>query len=162
ARSNPAEPVALGGVVNTLNTTAAIEEAGGGISSFRAVAVDAAGNIAMAGDTREGRDRPQRGLVGLRVVGEACAPDARRIEEISAALVARAKERHTACARPDRPARFRIGAGGKDLVVVVRPLVGDVDAFLMRGNEILDTSLNGMWRPEILLLPATGRDVEVM
>jgi hypothetical protein len=161
ARSNAAEPVALGGIVNTLNSTASVQEASGGISSFRAAAVDGAGTIAMAGDTREARDRPQRGLIGLRTVAAACAPDARRHEEISGALLARGKERHTACARPDRPARFRIGPGGRNLAIVIRPLVGDVDALLMRGNEILDTSLNAMRRPEILPLPATGRDFEV-
>jgi len=142
---------------------AAIEEAGAaaGSSNFRGLAVDGGGNVAMIGYSVEAKDMPPRSLIELRTGAPTCEPDAKKIDEISAALVARTKLKYTACAKPDRPARFKVGNGAKDVAVVIRPQIGDVDAFLTRSGEILDASLNTMQRPEILLLPAAGRDLEV-
>jgi hypothetical protein len=161
--TNTADPVAIGALVTTQTSMASLEVAGAGapISTFRAVAVDSAGNLAMVGEARQAKDRPLRGFIGVRAAAAACVPDARRVDEISAALTARMKLRHAACASPSRPARFRIGDGGKNTAVVVRPIVGDVDAYLMRGEKILDTSLNSRQRPEILPLPASGAGLEV-
>jgi hypothetical protein len=164
AASSTAEAVALGGVIGASNTTASLEQAAasGGGSSFRAVAVDPAGRVAMAGESREGRDRPLRGLIGLRSANAGCAPQARDMDAISSALGSHAKGRYLACAASDRPARLRIGNGGKNLALVVRPVIGDVDAMLMRGDQIIDASINAMHRPEVLVLPPAGRDLEVI
>jgi hypothetical protein len=158
-RNAAADPNAVGGIVQAQGT-AFLESAGaGGPSRFYAVAVDASGVIALVGESAEARGRPTRGLVGLRREASLCEPNAQRVDEISAALAGRGDLRHVGCARADAPAQLKLGNGSKDVAVVVRPLIGDIDAFLVTGGEIVDASFNAGRRAEFLVLPADGKPV---
>jgi hypothetical protein len=78
AKGKNADPVALTAVIDTQKSTASIEEAGAdtGTSTFRGVAFDAAGHLAVVGDAREAKDRPLRGLIGVSTNAPACRSEA--------------------------------------------------------------------------------------
>ena len=113
------------------------------------------------GGGQEANRRLLQHFAQARPTPSTCQPDSRKDDQISAALTKRAKGVHSSCATPARPARFKIGDGGTDLAIIVRPTTGDLDAFLMKGTKIIDASLNAKQRPEVLLLPSE-RDLEVV
>jgi hypothetical protein len=125
-------------------------------SQFASITVDGEGNVVMGGGVGTGVNR--RGLAGYRTESDLCPAG-----QNASTLVIDAPEgaRQAGCAVASKPARLKLTGTKTDVVIVVRPEVGDIDAVIVRGETIVDASLNTQRASEILLLPADPRDLEL-
>jgi hypothetical protein len=105
------------------------------------------------------KDPPKAALPSAKktpaATSDICDPATRNLDAISAALNQAAPQVQKTCATPASPARIRL-VGADNRAIVVRPLVGDIDAVLSSGKQVIDVSMNSRRRAELLLLPATG------
>ncbi len=162
AKTATTDPSAIIATVQTAKNSVAADTATGvKISSLRSVAVDANGAVAAVGDSSDVKNGPQHGVIGLYRM--ACDADPKKVEEISALLAKGSQQRLTACASANQQIRYRLpDKPSGQLAVIVRPIVGAVETFLVRGSEIIDASLNERHLAQVLLLPNDARGVEVM
>jgi hypothetical protein len=86
---------------------------------------------------------------------EVCDAKARKLDDIAASLNKSPPQSQKSCATTASPARIKL-AGAINRAILVRPLNGDIDAFLSRNDEIIDVSMNRNRRAELILLPASG------
>jgi hypothetical protein len=86
---------------------------------------------------------------------ETCDPKTRKLDDVSAAINKGLQQIQKSCATKSSPAQFKL-VGSHNLAVLVRPLTGDIDAFLSRNGEIIDVSMNTKGRVELILVPALG------
>ena len=138
------------------STKAEVTDVASPESQFSSVASDGQGNVAMAGWAGTGGGR--HGILGFRSGGVLCSADS----TISTLAIDHPEDRlETGCAVAGKPARFKLTASQPDAVIVVRPTAGDIDAFLVSGETITDSSLNTKRAPEILILPVETNDLEL-
>ena len=162
AKTTTADTTAMIASVQTTKNTASVDVASGvKISLFRSVAVDSSGAVVAVGDSSEVKNGSQRGVFGLH--GVTCDADPKKVEEISMLLASGSRQHMAACAGSNQQIRYRLpNTPQGQLAVIVRPVVGAVESFLMRGSEILDASLGGRQLAQVLLLPDDMRNLEVM
>jgi hypothetical protein len=132
------------------------------VSILRSVAIDQSETLVAAGQLTEARR--STAILAINSDGGLCRRDPALLQTSANAILIRSLQAQQLCGTIQQETRFKIKGvkGSGQLGLSIRPLVGDVDAYLMRGNEIIDTSMNKNQRAELLVLPETADDVEVV
>lgn len=129
-------------------------------SRYRALTVTRSGTIIAVGDGAQGSTL--RGAVGTVTVADLCTPDSGRIAAIANALAHGSPAQFAACAAKNRPLRIRLAGLADASAIFVRPVLGQADAVLMRGNDVIDSSLNRQRTSQILVPPKSPGPVELV
>ncbi len=126
-----------------------------GPSVFTGIAISAEGTIALAGSAGSGSD--ERGIVWFGALENLC-PATPPNEQ--AAIYETTRDR-IVCATKQTPSRLKISVDTPRSAVIVQPLLGDIDALVLRGDAVVDSSFGRDFATELLVLPADVTDVEL-